>query len=106
MAVVRVGDRRTFDVYVGRAGRGEEGLFGNPYPVGKVCTRCRAFHRDTASTLPCFKAYLDERVATDPTFRFYLLALRHKVLFCPGRCKEKEQPCHADVIVEWLEAHA
>ena len=87
-----------YDVYIGRAGRGELGTFGNPYKVGVTCERCGVVHGTGESTLPCFEAYLIERVQTDPVFKARLLALRGKVLGC--FCKPK--PCHGDVIVKWL----
>lgn len=87
------------DVYIGRAGHGQKGTFGNPFEVGKVCSRCRRYHSTRESTLPCYEAYLNERADKDPAFRAELLQLRHKRLGC--FCKP--DACHGDVIVRWLE---
>lgn len=106
MASIRVGDRQPGDVYAGRPGRGELGTFGNPYPVGEVCERCRKFHHSAASVMPCFRAYFEERARTDESFRAWVVALRDRVLWCPGRCKVRGGPCHADAIVEWLEKNS
>lgn len=72
--------REPFDVYIGRAGRGEAGTFGNPYRVGSVCGRCRQFHASAGATLPCFEAYLRERLASDRAFCAAFFALEGKTL--------------------------
>lgn len=101
---IRQGERKSGDVYVGRPGRGEVGTFGNPYHPNEICSRCWTYHRGPAATIPCFKLYFTERVTTDATFRQQVLRLRGRTLWCPG-CKGKS-PCHAEVIVEWLEQNA
>lgn len=93
-------------IYIGRAGRGQSGLFGNPYLKGAVCSRCSHYHPNAGSTLPCFRAYFENRTATDPEFRARVLALKGKALWCPGRCKARCEPCHGDIIVEWVEANS
>ena len=70
-----------FDVYIGRAGHGHDGYFGNP---GK--------------TVYDFKTYFDQRIVTDPDYRTRIEDLRGKTLGC--FCKPK--PCHGDIIVSWL----
>ncbi len=92
-----------YDVYIGRAGRGQEGYFGNPYPVKQVCTRCRKFHATAESTIPCFTGYFNERLLKDDEFRRRVWELRGKRLGCPGNCKDKGTPCHGDVIAAWIE---
>lgn len=80
-----------FDVYIGRAGRGFDGYFGNPYR--------RDAHGDDAIRL--FEtAYFLPRLATDPEFRRRVLELRGKRLGC--FCKPR--PCHCDVIAAWVNA--
>jgi hypothetical protein len=100
--VTRIVNIRTgsYDVYIGRPGRGRNGIFGNPYPVWVKCVRCGELHTTPASTLPCFRAYFEERVRTDDTFRLHTLRLRGKTLGC--YCKPGN-PCHGKVIVEWLD---
>lgn len=81
--------REDFDVYIGRAGHGLVGTFGNPYPVAKFGKRA----------LELYRKYFKERIAGDPTFKGEIEELRGKRLGC--FCKPK--PCHGDVIVEYLD---
>lgn len=88
--------RAAFDVYCGRGGartRVRETL-GNPYPVGKFCTRCENVHPDRGSTLPCYVEYLVTRLDKDPPFREKVRALSGKTLGC--HCVPK--PCHAEIL--------
>ncbi len=89
-----------FDVYIGRAGKGQDGYFGNPFVVGRVCSRCKKLHGNGDSTLACYKAYMLERIAKDEEFKQRLLALKGKALGC--FCKPAG--CHGDVIAEWVES--
>lgn len=101
MAATRVVNIRTdaFDVYVGRAGHGQSGLFGNPFRV--VSTR--------RSALEMFRSYFAQRVETDPEFRRRVLELRGKTLGCfcarKGGVTSADRPyvCHGQVIAEWLD---
>ncbi len=79
-----------YDVYIGRAGRGQDGYFGNPFPVDG----------DRARSLARYEAHFLARVANDATFRERVLALKGRTLGC--FCKPLA--CHGDVIVRWLEA--
>jgi hypothetical protein len=76
--------------YVGRAGHGLDGYFGNPYRLIRDVTR--------EQVLYAYAAYFARRMATDPEFRGRVEMLRDKVLVC--FCSPL--PCHADVIAEWL----
>jgi len=90
--------RDAYDVYIGRAGRGLNGYFGNPYPVGERCSRCSLRHDTPVSTLPCFTAYFHERIGADAEFRARVLALDGLALGCfcaPNRC-------HGDVYATFL----
>lgn len=80
-----------YDVYIGRAGKGQDGYFGNPFPTPPL-SREDAIRR--------YRAYFLDRIGKDAEFRERVLALKGKVLGC--FCKPK--PCHGDVIVEWLDA--
>jgi hypothetical protein len=88
-----------YDVYIGRAGHGQSGYFGNPFRVGDVCARCGQLHTIGAATIDCFRGYFLERVERDEAFRKKVLGLKGKRLGC--FCKPS--PCHGDVIVEWLD---
>lgn len=81
--------KEPFDVYIGRAGRGQSGYFGNPFTVKE--------HGEAA--LELFAEHFAERIAEDEEFRERVLALRGKRLGC--FCKPR--PCHGDIIAEWLD---
>lgn len=93
--------REDYDVYIGRAGKGQSGYFGNPFRVGYPCGRCGRIHREGSETIECFRGYFNERIRQDPKFRRSVLALAGKRLGC--FCKP--WPCHGDVYVEWIEDH-
>ncbi len=79
-----------FDVYIGRAGRGFDGYFGNPFRVDVHGARAITLFRDE---------YFLPRLVADPVFRSRVLALRGKRLGC--FCKPR--PCHGDVIAAWID---
>ena len=87
-----------FDVYIGRAGKGRDGYFGNPFkmPFG-FCTR-----EIRADVINRYYVYFHERLRDDAEFRGRVEALRGKVLGC--FCKPK--PCHGDVIAAYLDGAA
>lgn len=91
-----------YDVYIGRAGHGMDGYFGNPVRSGKECPICEDVHYAPGRTIPCFERYFKARVERDPTFRENVLALKGKKLGC--FCKPK--PCHGDVIAAWVNENA
>lgn len=88
--VVNLREAKKPFVYIGRAGHGEDGYFGNPFDV-------RVYGR---AALSKFREYFAGRLNTDPEFRRRVLTLRGKVLGC--FCKPKA--CHGDVIAEWIDA--
>lgn len=97
--VIHIRDRQPGDVYIGRAGHGEDGYFGNPFVPGRhFCPVCNLRHLTAQATLPCYRLHFNNRVMTDPVFRKKIAELRGKRLVC--FCKPK--PCHGDTIVEWL----
>lgn len=67
--------------------------WGNPYPLGEVCTRCGQLHEKRGSTIPCFEAYLKERLAENPNF---IEPLRGATLRCHG-CRLDAETCHVRV---------
>lgn len=93
--------REPFDVYIGRAGRGHDGVFGNPVVPGEPCPVCGDLHGDGGDTLACFTV-LFERAVRDPSSRAKIEELRGKRLGC--FCKPK--PCHGDVIADYLNARS
>jgi hypothetical protein len=90
--------KEPYTVYIGRGGKGQDGYFGNPFPVGKQCALCDEVHRDGGSTLPCFRLYFFDRLQSDPEFRMRIDGLKGLTLGC--FCHPK--PCHGDVIAEYL----
>ena len=91
--------KETYEVYIGRPGRGQDGHLGNPIVTGEVCLVCYKTHTEKGDTLPCYKVYLEARAAADESFRTRLINLKGRVLGC--FCKPK--PCHGDIIVDYLE---
>ena len=90
--------KEPYDVYVGRAGHGEDGPFGNPIRAMEPCSECGKSHTPR-ETIPCFEKVFLRRVASDPTFRAKVLALKGKRLGC--FCAPAS--CHADVIAAWVD---
>ena len=93
--------KEKYDVYIGRAGKGQDGRFGNPVIIGKICPECNKIHTSGRATLPCYKKYLWRKLNSDTDFKAQVKALNGKTLGC--FCKPK--PCHGDVLakaIEWL----
>jgi len=80
--VINIHHNKPYDVYCGRAGKGESGEFGNPT------------HR-----FETFADYFHKRLKDDPAFREKIHQLKGKKLGC--FCAPKE--CHVMIIVEYLE---
>lgn len=91
-----------YDEYIGRAGKGKDGYFGNPFPPED-----RNCEKSVLASIEQFRQYFLARVEVDPTFRERAMALKGKALGCFCKCrKTPNKPCHGDVIVEWLEGPA
>lgn len=76
-----------YDVYIGRAGHGQSGYYGNPFRSG-----------NRVQDIEDFKKYFYHRLKTDSEFKNSVLQLRGKVLGCfchPSRC-------HGHVIADYL----
>lgn len=86
---------KAYDVYIGRAGKKQDGYFGNPFRVNRSGDKA---HLD--GVLQKYRDYFNERIAHDAEFRTRVLALRGKRLGC--FCKPG--PCHGDVIAEWVDS--
>ena len=78
----------SFDVYIGRAGHGQSGEWGNPFTIGKDGSRVEVIAK--------YKTWLWQRIKNEPELRAKLRALDGKTLGC--FCKPA--PCHGDVIVD------
>jgi hypothetical protein len=82
--------RDAYDVYIGRAGKGKDGYFGNPFRLGITETR--------GTTLNRYRSYFFERLSNDPEFKRRVHELKGKILGC--FCKPHD--CHGDIIAEYL----
>jgi hypothetical protein len=78
-----------YDVYIGRGGP-----WGNPIRLGRVCPVCGQTHTVRGSTLPCYEAYLRNRLAQDAPFRDQFSSLEGKTLGC--YCSPA--PCHGEIM--------
>lgn len=83
--VINIKETNNFDVYIGRAGNGYDGYFGNPF---KESTRSRS--------IELFKNYALHKINTDSEYRNRIKELHGKTLGC--FCKPKD--CHGDVLAE------
>lgn len=90
--VVNIKRGEEYDVYIGRAGHGLDGYYGNPYRLQEGESR--------GATIQRYKAYFLERIEKDTEFRRRVLELKGKRLGC--FCVPFNR-CHGEVIVEWLE---
>jgi len=95
MAITSVvnGTKEHYDVYIGRAGRGSKGYFGNPFQIGRDGTRHEVIQK--------FEAYFLARLDSDPEYNRRILALKGKILGC--FCDPL--PCHGHVIAKWVDAN-
>lgn len=82
--------KNKYDVYIGRAGKGQDGYFGNPFPLKPEELR--------GATIERYKEYFDNKIANDPIFKARILELKGKTLGC--FCKPNS--CHGDIIAEYL----
>ncbi len=82
--------KERYDVYIGRAGKGKDGYFGNPFRLETGEAR--------GGTIERYRKWFYTRLQNDKEFRKRIESLRGKTLGC--FCKPK--PCHGDVIVEYL----
>lgn len=95
--VVNIKDSRVkYDVYIGRAGNGQDGYFGNPCKLNKLCLVCGLTHYQRGETIKCFEVYARRRIVQDEQYRNSVKGLRGKTLGC--FCAP--DACHGDVLVK------
>lgn len=85
--------KERYDVYIGRAGKGKDGYFGNPFRLTSDTPQ------DREELLHTYEFWFYSKIASDPDFKQRIQALKGKRLGC--FCKPKA--CHGDVIVKYLE---
>lgn len=83
--------KESYDVYIGRAGKGQDGYFGNPIRLKSDESR--------GSTLEKYKEYFYNRLQNDKEFKEKIHSLKDKTLGC--FCKPNA--CHGDIIKEYLD---
>lgn len=98
-------------VYIGRAGHGKDGTFGNPVILGAQCPICHTIHKNTGTgriaACECYEAHLERRLAMDPAFaaRFDALEGRDLMCFCApkgGITDSERWICHGQVMITVL----
>jgi hypothetical protein len=75
-------------VYIGRAGKGLSGEFGNPFPLEKESDRDMILNQ--------YRDHLEKKIKEDQAFREKVKALHGKRLVC--FCHPKK--CHGDILAE------
>jgi hypothetical protein len=100
MKVVHI-KKANYSIYIGRAGNGENGFWGNPIKVNAVCSKCKQLHETRGSTLACYETYLRTKLETSSVFKLRFMALdADDVLGC--FCSP--EPCHGDIMIKvWQE---
>jgi len=88
-----------YDIYIGRAGHGMDGYFGNPIILGEICPVCGNLHLTGDSTLTCYQKWLITKVQEDPEYRRRVKELQGCRLGC--FCKPKS--CHGDYLSRMVE---
>jgi len=83
--------RQEYDEYIGRAGNGHDGYFGNPFSVARDGGR--------EKVIELYRKYFLNRLKIDAEFAKRIEGLKGKRLGC--FCKP--EACHGDVIAEYLE---
>lgn len=83
------------DVYIGRAGQGQDGYFGNPIRLVNYYNQA-----ERERVLTEYANYFNYRVDVDAEFASRVLNLRDKRLGC--FCKPLR--CHGDVMAAWIDS--
>lgn len=89
--VVNIKTGARCDVYIGRSKRPSDGVFGNPFEIGK--------DGDRETVLKRFRHYFYERLKFDREFKKQVEALRGKILGC--FCVPEQ--CHGEIIAEYID---
>lgn len=96
MKVVNIHKTKQYDVYIGRAGKGQQSKWGNPFVIGQHGTR--------EEVLQLYQQYLIDGYASGKFTRQDFLDLDGKTLGC--FCHPL--PCHGDILIEavaWFKAN-
>lgn len=82
--------KHPYDVYIGRAGKGQDGYFGNPIRLSN--------NEQRGATIERYKEYFYNKLNNDIEFKNRILQLKGKTLGC--FCKP--HACHGDIIADYL----
>ncbi|WNM70115.1 DUF4326 and YspA-like SLOG domain protein [Myxococcus phage Mx1] len=91
-SLINIHKTKKYDQYIGRAGKGLDGYFGNP-------CRLEDFSGDRRSCLDAYERYFTQRLANDLEFRTRVDGLRGKTLGCfcwPEQCHGESIIAHLD----------
>lgn len=100
MRVVNI-RKASYTVYIGRAGHGQDGFFGNPIRLNATCPVCERRHETRGSTLGCYEQYLRTKLASSASFARRFASLSDDDVL---GCFCKPDACHGDVMVKvWEE---
>jgi len=92
---------KRFDSYDEYIGRGS--IYGNIYThIKDRQTKAEFIVESLEESIDKYKIYFIDRVEKDIEFRKKVLGLRGKSLGCFCKQRNREVPCHGDVIVDWL----
>jgi hypothetical protein len=99
--VVNIRQRIPGAVYIGRAGKGQDGYFGNNHVVDRPCPTCPpGVVHARGEAIEIFRQEFPAHLETDPEYRRRVMALKGR----PLECFCSPMRCHGDVYVEWLES--
>jgi len=90
--LINIHHKSKYDIYIGRAGKGQDGYFGNPKEHS-----ADGAPRDVQ--VERFRVYFYKRIAEDAEFKRRVLQLKDEILAC--FCYPKL--CHGMVYIEYLE---
>lgn len=82
--------KEKYDVYIGRAGKGCDGYFGNPFRLEEFKNRLDCINK--------YKEYFYNRIKNDREFHKRIISLRGKILGC--FCDTHY--CHGNIICDYL----
>jgi hypothetical protein len=96
--VVNIHHGASYDVYIGRPGRGSPGPWGNPIIPGRPCSECGIIHGRDPELLACYRRWLYARCLEDRAFVRALADLHGHVLGCFCLRKDGSGLCHGHIL--------
>lgn len=99
-----------YDLYIGRAGRGQDGRFGNPFPISSPKYKDLPREKALEECLADYRSWFILKVECDLSFRAAVLALKDKRLGCfcapAGGFPDNNPPwrCHGQILANWIDS--